>query len=299
MVMTNIFVIGLGLMGGSLVKSLKKSHRKLNKNSDKNYCKNDYKNDYKIWALDKNKKNIESALKDKYIERGFYNYSNVEEAFNFADIIMICAFPSVALEIIKKYKDLIDDKKILSDFCGVKKDIFDFVSNKKYVGVHIMAGKEKGGYINSAENLFYNSNAVIVANDKAKKEDIKKIERLSKDIGCKKIIFSSAEKHDYMIAFTSQLMHIIACSIVNHNQFLESLGYEGNSLGDHTRVGIIDADMWSELFLCNSKYLSDSLSKYIDCLNDFKKALNNKNIDELKKLMINSNKIKSKWLKRK
>lgn len=289
--MTNIFVIGLGLMGGSLVKSLKKSHRKLNKKSDKN--------DYKIWALDKNKKNIESALKDKYIERGFYNYSNVEEAFNFADIIMICAFPSVALEIIKKYKDLIDDKKILSDFCGVKKDIFDFVSNKKYVGVHIMAGKEKGGYINSAENLFYNSNAVIVANDKAKKEDIKKIERLSKDIGCKKIIFSSAEKHDYMIAFTSQLMHIIACSIVNHNQFLESLGYEGNSLGDHTRVGIIDADMWSELFLCNSKYLSDSLSKYIDCLNDFKKALNNKNIDELKKLMINSNKIKSKWLKRK
>lgn len=293
--MTNIFVIGLGLMGGSLVKSLKKFGVKSNKNSKKN----SRENNYRIWALDKNKKNIESALKDKYIERGFYNYSNIEEALNFADIIMICAFPSVALEIIKKYKDLIDDKKILSDFCGVKKDIFDFVSNKRYVGLHIMAGKEKGGYINSTESLFESSNAIIVANDKAKKEDIKKIEKLSKDIGCKKIIFSTAEKHDYMIAFTSQLMHIIACSIVNHNQFLESLGYEGNSLGDHTRVGTIDANMWSELFLYNSKYLSDSLSKYINRLNDFKKALNNKNIDELKNLMINSNKIKSKWLKRK
>jgi prephenate dehydrogenase len=210
---------------------------------------------------------------------------------------MICSIPSIALNIIKKYKNLIDDKKILSDFCGVKKDIFKATSNKKYIGLHPMAGKEKGGYDNSTESLFKNSNAIIVVNDKAKKEDIKKIEKLSKDIGCKKIIFSNAEKHDYMIAFTSQLMHIIACSIVNHKQFLESLGYEGNSLGDHTRVGTIDADMWSELFLYNSKYLSKSLSQYINCLRDFKRALNNKNIKELKKLMINSNKIKSERLR--
>ena len=279
--MLKITVIGLGLMGGSLVKALKKS-----------------KKNYRIWAIDTNKKNIKSALKDKYIEKGFYNYSNIKEAFEFADIIMICSIPSIALNIIKKYKDLIDDKKILSDFCGVKKDIFKATSNKKYIGLHPMAGKEKGGYDNSTESLFKNSNAIIVANDKAKKEDIKKIEKLSKDIGCKKIIFSNAEKHDYMIAFTSQLMHIIACSIVNHKQFLESLGYEGNSLGDHTRVGTIDADMWSELFLYNSKYLSKSLSQYINCLIDFKKALNNKNIKELKKLMINSNKIKSERLKK-
>lgn len=278
--MLKITVIGLGLMGGSLVKALKKS-----------------KKNYRIWAIDTNKKNIKSALKDKYIEKGFYNYSNIKEAFEFADIIMICSIPSIALNIIKKYKNLIDDKKILSDFCGVKKDIFKATSNKKYIGLHPMAGKEKGGYDNSTESLFKNSNAIIVANDKAKKEDIKKIEKLSKDIGCKKIIFSNAEKHDYMIAFTSQLMHIIACSIVNHKQFLESLGYEGNSLGDHTRVGTIDANMWSELFLYNSKYLSKSLSQYINCLSDFKRALNNKNIKELKKLMINSNKIKSERLR--
>lgn len=279
--MLKITVIGLGLMGGSLVKALKKS-----------------KKNYRIWAIDTNKKNIKLALKDKYIEKGFYNYSNIKEAFEFADIIMICSIPSIALNIIKKYKNLIDDKKILSDFCGVKKDIFKATSNKKYIGLHPMAGKEKGGYDNSTESLFKNSNAIIVANDKAKKEDIKKIEKLSKDIGCKKIILSNAEKHDYMIAFTSQLMHIIACSIVNHKQFLESLGYEGNSLGDHTRVGTIDADMWSELFLYNSKYLSKSLSQYINCLSDFKRALNNKNIKELKKLMINSNKIKSERLKK-
>lgn len=293
--MTNITVIGLGLMGGSLVKALKplKSLK-----SDKNSKKID-KETYKICAIDINKKNIESALKDKYIDKGYSNYSKIEEALYFADIIMICAFPSVALKIIERYKDLIDDKKILSDFCGVKKDIFKAVSNKKYAGLHMMAGKEKGGYINSSESLFKDSNAIIIPNDNAEKEDIKKIETLSKNIGAKKIILSSADKHDYSIAFTSQLMHIIACGIVNHSQFLESLGYEGNSLGDHTRVGTIDANMWSELFLYNSKYLSGSLSQYINRLKDFKHALDKKDIEELKKLMINSNKIKSKWLKAK
>ena len=66
--MTNILVIGLGLIGGSLVKSL----RSKNKNSKKN--------NYRIWAIDKNKKNIDLALKDKYIERGFSNYSNIKES---------------------------------------------------------------------------------------------------------------------------------------------------------------------------------------------------------------------------
>ena len=83
--MLKITVIGLGLMGGSLVKALKKS-----------------KKNYRIWAIDTNKKNIKSALKDKYIEKGFYNYSSIKEAFEFADIIMICSIPSIALNIIKK-----------------------------------------------------------------------------------------------------------------------------------------------------------------------------------------------------
>ena len=280
--MSNITVIGMGLMGGSLIKALK--------------CCN---KNYNIWAIDTNKDNIDSALKDKYILKGDFNYDNIENAIKWADIIMICTLPSIALEIINKYKPLIDNNKILSDFCGVKTDIFNNTKDKKYVGLHTMAGKEKGGYLNSSENLFKNSNAIITHNENADENDIKIIENMANDIGCANIIVSSANKHDEMIAFTSQLMHIIACSIVNHESFLNSLGYEGNSLGDHTRVGTIDANMWSELFMYNSTYLSDSLSKYIKCLNDFKKALDSKDIDELKNLMINSNNVKNEWLNRK
>ena len=280
--MSNITVIGMGLMGGSLIKALK--------------CCN---KNYNIWAIDTNKDNIDSALKDKYILKGDFNYDNIENAIKWADIIMICTLPSIALEIINKYKPLIDNNKILSDFCGVKTDILNNTKDKKYVGLHTMAGKEKGGYLNSSENLFKNSNAIITHNENAYENDIKIIENMANDIGCANIIVSSANKHDEMIAFTSQLMHIIACSIVNHESFLNSLGYEGNSLGDHTRVGTIDANMWSELFMYNSTYLSDSLSKYIKCLNDFKKALDDKDIDELKNLMINSNNVKNEWLNRK
>ena len=282
--MPNITVIGMGLMGGSLIKALKASNQ-----------------NYNIYAVDTNKENIQSALKDNYIEKGCYNYddNDIKEFFKCSDIIMLCTMPSIAMDIIKKYKHLIDNDKILSDFCGVKTDIFNNTKDKKYIGLHTMAGKEKGGYINSSETLFRNSNAIIVSNDNASKDDIKIIEKLSIDIGCSKVIKSSPQKHDEMIAFTSQLMHIVACGIVNHDHFLTSLGYEGNSLGDHTRVGTIDANMWSELFLYNSDYLYEALDKYIKCLNDFKNALNDKNRDELKKLMHNSNDTKKQWLEKK
>ena len=280
--MPNITVIGMGLMGGSLIKALKASNQ-----------------NYNIYAIDTNKENIESAVKDGYIEKGYCNYDNIEECIKWSDVIMLCTLPSIAIDIINKYKHLIDDNKILSDFCGVKTDIFNNTKDKKYVGLHTMAGKEKGGYCNSSKTLFKNSNAIIVNNENANEDDINIIKKLSKDLGCLKVIISTPEKHDEMIAFTSQLMHIIACGIVNHDHFLASLGYEGNSLGDHTRVGTIDANMWSELFLYNSEYLSDTLQKYINCLEDFKKALDNKNRDELKKLMTNSNTTKNEWVERK
>ncbi|WP_157151722.1 prephenate dehydrogenase [Brachyspira sp. SAP_772] len=272
--MINIAVIGLGLMGGSLVKAL---------------------NGYNIWALDTNKEAIDNALEDKYIQKGSYDYSNIEEMFSWSNIIMICTLPSIALDIINKYSSFITDDKILSDFCGVKTDIFNAVKNKKYVSLHTMAGKEKGGYNNSSESLFKNSNAIIIANDNASKEDIKKIEDLALNIGCKNVIVSTEKEHDKMIAFTSQLMHIIACSIVNHKDFLASLGFEGNSLGDHTRVGTIDANMWSELFARNSHYLSLSLGEYIKRLEDFQNALQNNDREKLRELMLSSNSIKEEW----
>ena len=277
--MSNITVIGMGLMGGSLIKALKHSNQ-----------------NYNIYAIDTNKENIDSALKEGYILKGYYNYDNIKEFIELSDIIMICTLPSIAIDIINKYKHLIDNNKILSDFCGVKTDIFNNTKDKKYVGLHTMAGKEKGGYTNSSETLFKNSNAIIVNNENANDNDIKIIEKLSKDIGCNKITKTTAQKHDEMIAFTSQLMHIVACGIVNHDHFLPSLGFEGNSLGDHTRVGTIDANMWSELFLYNSDYLYDSLDKYIKCLDDFKKALKDKNRDELKRLMQHSNNTKKEWI---
>ena len=280
--MSNITVIGMGLMGGSLIKALKHSNQ-----------------NYNIYAIDTNKENIDSALKEGYILKGYSNYDNIKEFIELSDIIMICTLPSIAIDIINKYKHLIDNNKILSDFCGVKTDIFNNTKDKKYVGLHTMAGKEKGGYINSSETLFKNSNAIIVNNENANENDINIIEKLSKDIGCSKIIKTTAQKHDEMIAFTSQLMHIVACGIVNHDNFLPSLGFEGNSLGDHTRVGTIDANMWSELFLYNSDYLYDSLDKYIKCLDDFKKALKDKNRNELKNLMLHSNNTKKEWLERK
>lgn len=270
-----IAVIGLGLMGGSLVKALKG-------------------NNYEIWGLDINESVVKEALQDEYIAHGDYN---LEEAFKWAQVIMPCILPSLAVSIIEKYKKYMTDGKILSDFCGIKRVILECSKDFAYVGLHTMAGKEKGGYENSSEALFKNSNAIITPNSIAKESDISVIENIAKSIGCKNIIIADPSTHDKMIAFTSELMHIIACSIVNHDDFLPSFGFEGNSLGDHTRVGTIDANMWSELFFLNSDYLKETLSKYIETLEKFKTSLDNK--EDLKKLLELSNYKKNIWLSKK
>lgn len=265
-------VVGLGLMGGSLAKALKN-------------CS------YEIWGLDTDISRVDLALREGYITHSDYN---VEEAFKWADIIILCILPTVAIEIIGKYKKLITGNKILSDFCGIKRVILKQCNDITYVGIHTMAGREKGGYENSSESLFANSNVIITPNSISTDFDIRKIETLVRDIGCENITIASADIHDKMIAFTSELMHIAACSIVNHDDFISSIGFEGNSLYDHTRVGTIDADMWSELFYLNSDYLYDALSKYIKCLEDFRISL--KDREAVRELLKLSNSKKEIWL---
>lgn len=269
-----VFVLGLGLIGGSFVKSLK----------DKNY---------KICAYDKNK-DAREYFKNNYDLEVISE--NIEDCIRTSDIIVLAVLPSVAVEFIKKYKTFIKIDSIICDMCGVKRNISNECNNLKYVSIHTMAGKEIGGYKNSSQTLFLGSNAIIVKNSLACNEDLESIKLLALDIGCKNIKLASVEEHDKQIAFTSQLMHIIASGIVISDNFVNSLGFEGNSLSDHTRVGQIDDNMWSELFLFNSDYLLNALDDYILNLKKYEEALKNKDREKIRELLKFGNDEKVRWL---
>lgn len=270
----DIAVIGLGLMGTSLIKSIA------------------YKN-YRIWGLDSNNEAAQYALDNNYIVKNDYD---IENAIKNSKIVILSVMPSVAEDIIKKYKHLFSHNTILSDFCGVKRVIYNLCSDINYIGIHTMAGREVGSYKNSDKNLFNNCNAIITTNEHAKKNDINIITNLLNDMGCAKIINATAVEHDEKIAFTSELMHIVAAGIVSSSEYIPSLGFEGNSLMDHTRVGTIDYNMWSEIFAINSDFLENSLSIYINILEDYKKALQNKDEAKLKSLLQFANDNKQRWL---
>ena len=273
----DISVIGLGLMGMSLVKALKGKG-------------------YKIWGLDTNKEASLYALNNGYIIKNDYD---IETSFKSSKIVILALMPRVAVSIIEEYKYALNENTILSDFCGVKKDIHNISKDLNYIGIHTMAGREVGGYENSKENLFINCNTIITPNELVSDTSIEAIKNILTSIGSRNIITTNYEEHDRQIAFTSQLMHIVAAGIVSQDEFLLSLGFEGNSLMDHTRVGTIDYNMWSELFCLNSESLHRTLSNYINILEKYKRALKNKDQNELKNILEFANNNKQKWIKKK
>lgn len=248
---------------------------------------------YKIWGLDTNVEASKYALDNGYIQNREYD---VEAAIKNSKVVVLIVLPSIAIEIIQKYKHAFDTETIVCDFCGIKRGVYEVGKELNYIGVHTMAGREVGGYENSKEDLFVGKNAIIVHDDSPKQSDIELIRQMLVDIGSSCIIESDSETHDKHIAFTSQLMHVVACTIVSQDEFVASVGFEGNSLRDHTRVGTIDANMWSELFVDNKEYLSASIKSCIDVLQKYDNAILSGEADSVRQLLQFANENKKRWI---
>ncbi len=270
-------VIGLGLMGMSFLKAIA------------------YKN-YKIWGLDTNEQASKYALESCYTQNDEYD---IEAAIKSSKVVILAVIPSIAIDIIKKYKHAFDSETIVCDFCGIKNDVYEVCKDLNYIGVHTMAGREVGGYENALGDIFIKRNAIIVRGANAKQDDVEIIRQMLLDIGSSNIVESDSDTHDKHIAFTSQLMHVIACAIVSQDEFLPSVGFEGNSLRDHTRVGTIDAVMWSELFINNKEHLAESVKSCISVLEKYEAAIKSGNKDALKELLQFANENKKRWMNEK
>lgn len=267
-------VIGLGLMGMSFLKAL--AHKS-----------------YKIWGLDTNNEASKYALNNGYIQNADYD---IESAIKNSKIVILTVVPSIAIEIIQKYKHAFDAETIVCDFCGIKRDVSQVCRELNYIGVHTMAGREIGGFESSKEDLFVGKNAIIVFDTNPKDSDVAIIRQMLLDIGSLTIVQSDSDTHDKHIAFTSQLMHVVACAIVSQDEFVPSVGFEGNSLRDHTRVGTIDANMWSELFVNNKDYLAESIDSCICVLEKYKAMVNSGDKESVKELLQFANENKKRWI---
>lgn len=275
-----IAIIGLGLIGGSIARRLR-----------------GFKN-CKIAAYNRTYETLVLAKRDGVIDEGS---SDVREVMTDADLIIMCLYPQLNIEFIKNNVDCIKSGAVITDVSGVKKYMVDELSkilpsDIDFVGAHPMAGREVGGYQSSTDTLFNNASFIVTPTENNKSESIALIRELADYIGCRVVMSTTPDEHDAIIAYTSQLMHVVAVALCDNPMIERSTNFSAGSLRDCTRVAVINANMWSELFCENKKHLADRITEMQNSLEKIKQAIVTENREELEDIMKNATEKKLKWL---
>jgi prephenate dehydrogenase len=254
-----IFIVGLGLIGASYAEGLKKQG-------------------HQIYGYNRTESTLDLAIKEGIIEN-----DNHFEKISEADVIILGLYPEHNVEFLNKYQSFLREGQLITDVSGTKVWMMEEINKIipegiSYTSHHPMAGKEVSGYHAKDYKIFKKANFVIVKGKNSLENDEIILRSIAKDLGFGKITVTTPEKHDELIAFTSQLTHVIAVSLVHSDHLEETKNATGDSYRDLTRIAKINENMWTELFLENKQAL---LKK----INDFEKEL-----DDLKNLIKNNDK---------
>ena len=270
----NILICGLGLIGASLAKTLKKN------------------TDHTVLGWNRTSSVTEKALRDGVIDRT----GDIDSLMAEADITFINFYPEAIVPFILEHKNSFKKDSIVSDSCGIKtkicraleKETLDFY----FIGAHPMAGREVGGYDNSLDTLYDKASFIVTPVDGTPRNKIDALVGLAQGMGFARTVVTTPEHHDEMIAFTSQIAHVLACSYVLSPLAPSHAGYSAGSYRDVSRVARINADMWSDLFIDNKEALVREIDDLVSNLMQFKYNIVNEDSPALKDLMNRANKIK-------
>ena len=267
-------IVGLGLMGASFGRSL-------------------VQKGYTVYGADRDPAVMKKALLAKA-----YTEPLTEENAKDADLLVIAVFPRDFRSVAEKYLPYMKKGAILSDFCGNKRIVAEAMKalsavypSVVYCGGHPMAGKEYGGVEHSSVRLFDNASMILVPVT----EDLFALSELKKfylSVGFGEVVVATPEKHDKMIAFTSQLCHVVSNAFIKSDSAKEHVGYSAGSYKDLTRVARLNPVMWSELMQDNRDYLAGELDVLLDNLTKYRDALRSGDEDALRVLLAEGDKIK-------
>ena len=196
-----------------------------------------------------------------------------------ADAVFIAVPPSAVLPVVDAIAPLLKQGAVVADVTGVKTVIYAAMLKYAYeerwffVGAHPMAGREKTGYANSCVDLFDVASIILTPFPTYSRAPLDLLEGLLRELGFGRVVYSDPAHHDEMIAFTSQLCHLISAAYVRDDLAREHEGYSSGSFRDMVRVGAPDPDIWTELFFANRTPLLAVLERYIGRLGEFREAL--------------------------
>ena len=196
-----------------------------------------------------------------------------------AEVVFVAVPPAAVTGVIDGIAPRLAKGAVVVDMTGVKGFVYDalrkYACSKDFVfvGGHPMAGRERTGWANSSADLFDGASMILVPYPSCGRLVLDMLERLFLQLGFARVVYTDPARHDEMIAFTSQLCHLISSAYVRDALAKDHAGYSAGSFRDMVRVGAPDPDVWTDLFLLNREALLLVLDRYVARLSRFRDAL--------------------------
>jgi len=243
----------------------------------------------RLFACDRDSDTLNAAIKENIVRRGF-GASDAGEMLALCDIVFLCLNPSSILRFLEQWKDSFKSGCLVTDIAGTKESIaaaaekfceYRKESNIDFIPGHPMAGAEKSGFNNSGLCNFNGKNYILTPIARNKPENLEFLKNLISRMGFSRITEVKPSEHDRKIAFTSQLCHVIAAALIDCESDTEITRFGGGSFEDLTRIAMLNAPMWTELFTENRSALLNRINTFEKSLNELKSLIDTLQTEKL------------------
>ena len=267
-------IVGLGLIGGSFAWA--------------------YHNDgHQVLAFNRTRSVLDFAMLS-----GAVDGELTEENAGDCDLILVTLYPQAAIDYIDKMGPHFGKKPLVMDCCGTKRVVcsacFPIAERDgfTYIGGHPMAGTHNSGFKYAKGTMYKGAPMVIVPPRFDDIELLGRVKELLAPAGFGRISVTTAEKHDQMIAFTSQMAHVVSNAYIKSPTAKIHKGFSAGSYKDLTRVAWLNPPMWAELFMENKDFLLHELELFINSLTQYRDAMVNDDMPELIRLLNEGRRLK-------
>ena len=263
----NVGIVGLGLIGGSLARSYSSKGKQ-------------------VYGFDTDKVVLDFAKLSGAV------YGTLDETtVQACDLIFLAVFPDAAIQWLTEMAPRLSSQNIVIDCCGTKRKICaaGFALAEQYgfpyLGGHPMAGTQYRGFAHSRADLYEGQSMILVPPEHADMALLERVKELLSPAGFGSITMASAEHHDEMIAYTSQMAHVASNAFVKSPRAQSHKGYSAGSYKDLTRVAWLNEDMWTTLFLENRDFLLEEIRLMQKHLEEYAQAMEHNDPDRLRALL--------------
>ena len=262
--MKKIVIVGLGLIGGSLALALKGFE------------------DFRIIGVARRQATVDYAL-----SHGVGDEATLDtvSALRQADVTILCIDPKDIISFLEQHREDFKPGSLVTDVCGIKSAIMEAAKvlpeSVDFIGCHPMAGTEFSGIEHAFAEMFRGSHLILTPRPESREENVALMERMADYMGCQDVVKTTPAEHDAILAYTSQMMHIIAVSVCDDPMLFTCKGFEGSSFRGCTRVAALDVSLWAQLFSLNAPALTSCLDEFIKNLQDYREAIASGDKDKL------------------